>query len=260
MKKILLEKSELVWHITIKNESRCNAIDNSMIDDFSEILNDLESHPEVRVLTLQSSGDRFFSSGADIKDWSKLSSIEMGRSWIRKGIRLLDHLESLDQVTISVINGNAFGGGLELALATDLRIASEEAKFGFPEVGIGAIQGWYGIPRSVNAIGTAKAKKLALTGDPIDAQTAEDWGIVSDVAKKEELLNLLDHYIHKAIEKSPVAIAACKQLFKHSTSNSSIQDIHELAATACRYSEDGEEGISAFFEKRKPDFPGRKKT
>jgi hypothetical protein len=173
--RILAERDGTILTLTLNRPDKLNAIDGGMLDAFGEALGEIERDREVRAVILTGAG-RAFSAGADIKEWTALTPLEFGRSWGRRGHAVFDRLAALPPPVIAAINGIAFGGGLELALCADMRIASAQARLGLPEVTIAALPGWGGTQRLPRPIGAGRAKHMILTGQPIDAARAEILG------------------------------------------------------------------------------------
>ena len=163
---------------------------------------------------------------------------------------MFTRLARLDAVVICELNGDALGGGLELALAADLRIAVEGIRLGFPETGIGAIPGWLGCARQPQVAGPARARQMILTAKLIDARKAEAWGLVNEVVPRADLKARCEALAQAIAQRSPVALSAAKRILDAE----SQEAIHELAATACMASADAAEGMRAFREERAPHF------
>ena len=178
--RILLEREGPIVTLTLNRPDKLNAIDGAMLDALDQVLSELEADVQSRAVILTGAG-RAFSAGADIKEWTALAPREFGPGWGMRGHRLLERLAGLRPPVIAALNGIAFGGGLELALCADLRIAAAEARLGLPEVTIAAIPGWGGTQRLPRLIGPGRAKHMILTGQPIEAARAEAWGLVTEV-------------------------------------------------------------------------------
>ena len=225
-----------------------------MRDRLAELAGDAECH----ALVLTGSGDRAFIAGADIKAMSEMS-VDDALEWGRLGHECGRLLETMPKPTIAAVNGFALGGGCEMALACDLRYASERAKFGQPEVNIGIIPGWGGTQRLARVCGLGFAKDLILTGRMVDAAEAERRGLVSAVFPADELLGRTLEVARSLAAKSPLVLAAAKR-----ATNRALQGDHgaQLEAEADEFgglfsSEDQKEGMSAFVEKLEPRFTGR---
>src|SRR3712207_2322392 len=173
--------------VTLNRPEKLNALDPTMLARLDAILTELDHDRVARVVLLTGAGDRAFCVGADVDAWAGLEPLDMWRTWVREGHRVFDRLATLRQPTIAVVNGYAFGGGLELALAADLRLAATEAELAMPEVNLGTLPGWAGTRRLPALVGVARAKQLIFTGARIDAATAERWGFVNEVVPRASL-------------------------------------------------------------------------
>lgn len=199
---------------------------------------------------------RFFSTGGDIAAWGALTPHQMAREWILPGIQVLAALAALPIPSIAVVSGHAIGGGLELAMAADLRIAHRDAKFSLPEVGLGMIAGWGGVRRLAELIGVARARHMTILGSPLTAAQALEWGLVTAVAEDDTDLNAqLDAWLAKLCANSPSATALTKGIL--ATLHTDFREHHAAAAAEAAGADDCREGVRAFLEKRKPVFPNR---
>jgi enoyl-CoA hydratase/carnithine racemase len=176
----------------------------------------------------------------------------MWRKWIRDGHRALERLAHLRQPTIAAINGYAFGGGLELALAADIRIAADSAAFALPETKIGTLPGWAGTKRLPEAIGLARAKQMIFSGSRIDAATAERWGLVNEVIALEGLMDRCRSLASEIAGNAPVSVQLAKAIISGDEAAAEA-----FAGALAAGTEDGREGIVAFREKRSPRFTGQ---
>jgi enoyl-CoA hydratase len=249
-----LDLASGVATLTLRNPARRNALSWEMLRELDEALARVEAAPEVRVVLLAGEGDRVFSAGGDIRDWGACSPDRMGREWIREGNRVFRRLAELDAVVICLLEGDALGGGLELALAADMRLAAEGVRLGCPEVGIGAVPGWLGCARLQALVGPGRARQLILTGVPVDAALAERWGLVNEVWPREALRGRADEIARVILSRSPIAVSTAKRLLNLGLDLDRFAPAYELAATACRASADAEEGLAAFAAKRPPDW------
>jgi enoyl-CoA hydratase/carnithine racemase len=209
----------------------------------------------VRVLVIASANARLFCAGADIKAFTAMDDAS-GRAYITGTHELLRAFERSSIVTIAAVNGLALGGGCELAMACDLRIASASARFGQPEIKLGIIPGFGGTQRLARLVGPAKALELNLVGEPIRAQEAEALGLANRVVPDEQLLDAALALAETLAAQAPLAVAAIKQVSGDANLDAGIAA--EQAAFADVFaSADAREGIAAFLEKRSPDFQGR---
>jgi enoyl-CoA hydratase/carnithine racemase len=201
-------------------------------------------------------GDRAFCVGADITSWSTLEPSEMWRRWVRDGHRVFDALARLRQPVIAALNGFTLGGGLELALAADLRIAAEGIELGAPEVKIGTVPGWAGTARLPSLIGAARAKQLIFTGARINAGTAERWGLVNEVVPRDELTPRVREIAADIAANAPIAVQIAKQIIDAGQGASTAATLEALGGGLAATTADGKEGVASFREKRQPDFTG----
>lgn len=248
---VLLAIDGPVATITLNRAHKRNAIGPDMLADFDAILSDIEASDAVRVVVVTAAGDRAFCAGADINAWSEYSPIDMWRRWIPAGQRVLDRLESLRQPSIAAINGYAFGGGLELAIACDLRIAADHATFAAPEVGIATVPGWGATGRLAAIAGPARAKQLILTGEQIDAQTAATWGLVGEVVPAAELAERARALAMRVAGQAPIAVQVAKQLIDGQRPRPVIA-LEALGGGLTAFTDDAGEGRAAFHERRRP--------
>ncbi|WP_120633588.1 enoyl-CoA hydratase/isomerase family protein [Ruegeria sp. EL01] len=252
---VTLDRADGVGHLTLNFPAKANTLTMQVLAALEDKLSLLEADRSIRLVLLQGAGDRFFCAGGAFDDWGQMSAPDMGRTFIRTTNRVIDRIEMLDSLTVAWLNGDAIGGGLELALATDMRIAHSHARLYLPELSIGAVPGMRGIQRLSALIGQGRAKDMVLTGKRLDAQTALDWGLVSAI---EDDLSAVQHDLIKTIAKqSGTAMMAAKQMFRAlGDGPSGAHAVHEIAGTASRFSDDGREGLAALMQKRKPDFGG----
>jgi enoyl-CoA hydratase len=252
---VLLAVDGPVATVTLNRAEKRNAIAPAMLADLDAILSEVEASDAIRVLVVTGAGDRAFCAGADITAWSELAPIDMWRRWIPAGQRVLDHLESLRQPTIAAINGFAFGGGLELALACDLRIAADHATFAAPEVGIATVPGWGATGRLTAMVGPARAKQLILTGEPIDAQIAAAWGLIGEVVPAADLTNRAGVLATRIAEQAPIAVQVAKQLIDGQRPRPAVA-LEALGGGLTAFTTDAQEGRAAFRQRRPPTFGG----
>lgn len=257
-KYIIYEKNEGVATITLNRPEALNAFSKEVVEEILHALEDVKTDEAVRVVVLTGAGEKAFSAGADIKAMVGMTALK-ARELSLIGERLCVGLENLEKPVIAAINGYALGGGLEVAMSCDLRIASENAKMGQTEINIGLIPGWGGTQRLTRLVGMTKAKELVFTGRIIDAKTAEQIGIVNMVVPADKFRETVSQFAKDLASKAPVALKVAKALINKGS------DIGLESALALERegfgvvgsSEDLKEGVSAFTEKRKPVFKGR---
>ena len=251
---IHVELAEQIATVTLSRPHKLNAINPEMMASLAESIADLNSNVNIRAVIITGAGDRAFSAGADIKAWAALEPVGMWRHWIPNGSRVLKQLALLPQPVIAAVNGVALGGGMELALACDLRIASETAIFAMPEVSIGTVPGWGGTYRLPEIVGPARAKSMILTGQRIDAGTALDWGLITEVAPANKLEARARELAEKIAANAPLAVTMAKQLIDN---KGAPEHMEAMAGALGAYSEDGKEGVLSFKEKRAPRYKGK---
>ncbi len=257
-KYLIYEKAEGIAIITINRPEARNAVNKEIMVEALEALEDIKSDEGVRVVILTGAGEKAFSSGADIKAIREMSPPQ-AKEFSKIGQKLCSSLQNLEKPVIAAINGYALGGGLELAMACDLRIASEDARIGQTETNIGLIPGWGGTQMLPRLIGVTKAKELIFTGKIIDAKTAEQLGLVNMVVQSSKLKESARQLAVELASRAPVAIKVAKALINKGAEASldAALALETEGFGVVASSEDLKEGISAYTEKRKPTFEGR---
>jgi len=238
--------------VTLDRPEKLNALDPEMLTALEDAVTQAENSRQVRVIVLAAAGEKAFCVGADILAWTALSPLEMWSEWVRRGHRIFERLEHARQPVVCAIQGFAYGGGLEVALACDLRIATDSARFAMPEVKLGTIPGWGGTDRLPRLIGSARAKQMIFTGEPIAADVAERWGLVNEVVPAASLSDRVTELAEKIATNAPIAVQTAKQLI---TSRASAT-LESLAGAVNAFSDDAKEGLAAYREKRPPKFEG----
>ena len=254
---ILLERRGGVAFIRFNRPDKLNAMNSKMKDEIIAVLNELEENDAVRVVVFTGQGDKAFVAGADINEFKDRTALEQ---WdLYQQPFLYDALDRFPKPLIAMINGYCLGGGCELILACDIRIASEKAQIGQPEINIGIIPGGGGSQRLPRLVGYGKAMQLILTGDRISAQEAHRIGLVDEVVPHDQLESKTFEIATKIAEKSPIAVRFAKEAVKASLRmplNEGLryeQSLFSLIFTT----EDKDEGVRAFLEKRLPKFTGK---
>ena len=251
---LLTSLDDHIFTITINRPEKLNAINERLMSELSAAVDEVYSNNEIRSAIITGAGAKAFVAGADISEFLGLS-IEEGTAKAQKGQDTFKKIEDCPKPIIAAINGFALGGGLELAMACHFRIASENAKFGQPEVNLGLIPGYGGTQRLVQLVGKGRAIELMITGSMIDAQTALQIGLVNYVVPVEELLAKAQSILDLVNSKAPIAVAKCIKAANavfDETKNGYKEEI--IAFGACFGTEDMKEGTAAFLEKRKPEF------
>ncbi len=254
---ILIEKRGKVAVITINRPEKLNALGAKVHVEGIAALDDLRNDNEVRVVVITGSGEKAFVAGADIGEFAGKSAAEQRD--IMNAPSLFNSIDSFPKPVIAMVNGFCLGGGCELALACDLRTASEKARFSQPEINLGIMPGGGGTQRLSRIIGEGRSMEMILTGDMIDAKTAYDFGLVNHVHSPDELEAKTMELAEKIAEKAPIALQMCKEAVKFASRSNLDEGLRrevDLFAI-CFSTEDKEEGVSAFLEKRKPNFKGK---
>jgi enoyl-CoA hydratase len=255
---ILVEQNDHVQTITINRPNQLNALNKQTISELHEALKNANNDTKTGVIILTGSGDKAFVAGADIKEFASFS-VEEGKKLAAEGQNLLfSFIENMTTPVIAAINGFALGGGLELAMASHIRIASANAKMGLPETSLGVIPGYGGTQRLTQLVGRGKANEMIFTAGMIDANDAMKWGLVNHVCEQVELLDLANEIAAKILKNSGTAIASAirsvNSFYQDGGQTGFDTEIKEFGA--CFGTADFTEGTTAFIEKRKPKFRG----
>lgn len=255
---LLTDLENGILTITINRPDKLNALNKIVIEELSAVIDELNSNPAAKSAIITGAGAKSFVAGADISEFASLD-LEGGKALSRRGQDMVfTKIENSHKPIIAAVNGFALGGGCELAMSCHFRIASDNARFGQPEVNLGLIPGYGGTQRLVQLIGKGRAMELLMTGNMIDAGTALQYGLVNYVVPQAELLSKAISVLELINTKAPLAIAACIKTANavfDSTQNGfdlEINSFGELFDTA-----DAKEGAAAFIEKRKANFTGK---
>ena len=244
--RILVHRDGPVLTLELSNPGKSNALDWGMLSALDEQVAAVGNDDTVRVVVLRGTADAAFSSGADIREWSALSPQQFAQQWIAQGNEVFRRFERLRCPSVAVIEGLCFGGGLELALCCDLRLATTRARLRFPEVAIGAIPGWEGGHRLQRIAGRARALEAVLLSREIDPATALRWGVANAVCEPRDLAGELRAWTTRLSQVSPRAAALAKALL---LDEENPAESYPRAALAVRSSPDAEVGINAFLAK-----------
>jgi enoyl-CoA hydratase len=254
---VLWEKRDNFAVITL-NRPPMNPLNSEAFQELGEILSGIESDPTLKAVIFNASGGKAFCTGIDIAEIKDFSSLQMYEFCLQSRSSL-NKIENLNKPTIAVISGLALGGGCELALTCDFRLAGENARFGQPEINLGIIPGGGGSQRLPRLIGLARAKEMLLLGDMIDAGTALEYGLVNEVFPEAELMAEAEKLAQKLASKAPVAMQVLKKTINMGQ-NLDLPSATQFEIESFMLSfntEDRREGIDALLEKRRPDFKGR---
>jgi enoyl-CoA hydratase len=253
---ILIKEEQEIGFIIINRPELRNALNLETLTELENALDHWRSRSDIKVIIFTGAGEKSFAAGADIGQLNKRTMIEALQPNMTATYR---KIEEYEKPTIAAINGYALGGGLELALACDIRVASLNAKVGLPEVGLAIMPGAGGTQRLSRIIGKGKAMELILTGDVISAEEAERFCLVSKAVPQEDLMDVAKEYAHKLIKKGPLALRLAKAVVNRGADieMETALFLEKLAQTILIGSEDKREGTEAFLEKRTPQFEGR---
>lgn len=256
---ISFEREDLIALITIRRESVRNALDQATIGEIRAALRVFEDDPSLRVAIITGAGERAFAAGADVNELRTQPNATAARQLSEHSHSVGLEIARMHKIVIAAINGYALGGGLELAMSCDIRLAADNARLGQPEINLGIIPGWGGTQRLPRLVGPGMAKLLNLTGEMISADEARRIGLVERVYPAAELLDAARTLAQQIATKAPLAVAAIKQAVN--------QGMEMPLAEACMYeaalfgdivvTDDAREGCNAFLEKRRPVWKGR---
>ncbi|MCH5600335.1 enoyl-CoA hydratase/isomerase family protein [Niabella ginsengisoli] len=251
---ILFDVNDNIAVITINRPDKLNALNNAVFDELDQAIDEIISRPEIKSAIITGSGDKAFVAGADISELRNLDA-KNGEILAQRGQKVFDNIESSPKIIIAAINGFALGGGCELAMACHFRVASDNAKFGQPEVNLGLLPGYGGTQRLTQLVGKGRSIELLATGDMIDAITAFNYGLVNHVVTRNELLPKAKSILAVINTKAPLAVAACINASQYAYTNDGTGFAMEAASFGkLLETNDSKEGIEAFLEKRKPIF------
>ena len=248
-----------VAELTLDRPQKLHALNVDMLNAMAEHVREVDRNHEIRVLVINSTGDRSFCCGADIIEWSAMSPVEMWRTWIKTGSGLMNSIRALAIPVIASMNGLALGGGLELALAADIRIATTATRVGMPEAKLGIIPGWGGTQVLKQVIGPSRTKQLIFTGEIISAAKAESWGLLNEVVEANEIEQRTASMAAAIAANAPIAVQATKALVDAESGRHDGPHLEGIAGALTQFTEDAAAGVEAFRNKQRtnPAFHGR---
>lgn len=250
-----LENNILI--ITINRPDKLNALNQQVMSDLNNVMDEVYNNPEIKSVIITGAGPKSFVAGADISEFVG-SSIEQGKALAKRGQDIFFKIENAAKPIVACVNGFALGGGCELAMSCHFRIASENSKFGQPEVNLGLIPGYGGTQRLTQLIGKGRALELLMSGNMIDAATALQYGLVNYVLPQDQLLQKAKDILNIINSKAPIAVASCitaANAVCNETKNGFDVEVNEFGK--CFITDDMKEGTAAFLEKRKAIFKGK---
>ena len=254
MSQVSLKITDGTALLRLENAAKMNAFTLPMLDDLEGHLKAIERDNTIRAVIVTGEGDRAFCTGADINAWGGLTPADFARHWVRDGHRIFDRLANLSKPTIAALNGHAFGGGLELAAACDLRVMTPRATIALPEARVGIVPGWSGTQRLARLMPEPALKEMALFGRRIGAERAVSLGFAAAVA--DDALALAHQIAAEAAALSPRATEIAKSMIHAAAGEAPAAAIEALGSAAIAATDDRAEGVAAFQQKRKPDFKG----
>jgi enoyl-CoA hydratase len=255
---LLYEKRNGIGYVSINRPEKLNALNQKVMAELTGCFENIQADQEVRAVILTGAGEKSFVAGADVSELAVQEPVE-GQETSARGQRTLDLIENLGKPVIAAVNGYALGGGCELAMACTLRIASENARFGQPEVKLGIIPGYAGTQRLPRLVGKGRAMELILTGEPISAQEAYRIGLVNQVVASKDLMAAAETAARKIMTNGPLAVKLSMEAVNRGMEMTK-EEGQFLEATLfglCCTTTDMKEGTRAFLEKRPPTFVGK---
>ena len=241
--------------ITLSRPEKRNALDLAMLKALAAACDEVEANSAVRAAILTGEG-KAFCAGGDIKSWSAMEANEFGHAWVRYGHRVFDRLATVRVPVIAALNGHAFGGGLELAGAADIRIAEQQIRIGLPETSLGMIPGWSGTQRLVKRFGAQIVRRMVLGGEMFSADEACALGLVDAVAPTGGALEAAKVYAARVAQRGPAALEVAKLMLASASGEDNGSAVEALGAILVAKTPDLKEGVAAFGEKRPANFKG----
>jgi enoyl-CoA hydratase/carnithine racemase len=255
---LLFEKRDGIGYVTVNRPEKLNALNQKVMAELRSCFEAIQKDDQVKAVILTGAGEKAFVAGADINELAVQTPIE-GKETSRAGQQILDSIENLGKPVIAAVNGYTFGGGCELAMACTLRIASENARFGQPEVKLGLIPGYAGTQRLSRLVGKGRALEIILSGEPVTAQEAYRIGLVNQVVPAKDLMAAAEGLARKIMANGPVAVKLALEAVNHGMEMTQREgeDLEATLFGLCCTTSDMKEGTRAFLEKRPAKFNGK---
>lgn len=254
-KTLLTSLEHGIFIVMVNRPDKMNALNKDVMSDLDAVVSEIENDPGIKAVIITGAGQKAFVAGADISEFVGLSN-EQGKALAKKGQDIFFRIENCTKPIVAAVNGFALGGGCELAMACHFRVASDNAKFGQPEVNLGLVPGYGGTQRLVQLIGKGRALELLMTGNMIEASIALEYGLVNHVVPQDDLLSKAKMILEQIIAKAPLAIGKCITAANAVFSNENGYEVELKSFGECCNTNDMKEGAAAFLEKRKPHFKG----
>lgn len=251
-----IERAGDVCIVTLNREAKLNTLTPAMLKELEAHARAIDADRDIRVVILTGAGSRAFCVGADITQWAALEPLDMWRQWVKRGHQVFDQWARLRQPVIAAINGHAFGGGLELAISADIRIATTGAQYALPEASIATCPGWSGSQRMVRLIGGSQTKYLAISGQRLSATQALQAGLVHEVVEADALMTRAEALAAEMATKAPISLQLTKQLVNAATGEDKDAVLEAMAGALAASTQDAKEGIASFKEKRQAAYIG----
>ena len=240
--------------ITIDNPTKANSMSMDMLWDLYDIMGHIAGDDTIKAVVINGVGEKYFSAGANVKQWGQLSPQDMGLQWVTDGQRIYKAVRDCNKPVIAVLNGHALGGGFELALMADYRLAVDTATVALPEPMVGTLPGWLAAEQLATMTSIAVTKSLVLFGNKLSATDAKNHGIINEVCSPNALDVTLQALLDKVMTRSTYITTLGKRLVHGAYGINRVETLHELATICAKASTAGEEGVQAFVEKRPPQF------
>ena len=255
---LLTELREGVLTVTVNRPDKLNALNRKVLAELDSVMDEVHSNPDVRAVIVTGAGEKAFVAGADISEFLSVGSAADASGLAKRGQDVFFRIERCPKPVVAAVNGFALGGGCELAMSCHFRLASENARFGQPEVNLGLIPGYGGTQRLTQLVGRGRALEIMMSGNMVDAAEALRIGLVNRVTPREGLMEACRAILSAILSKSPVAVGkvvAAVNACMEGNADGYAEEIRLFGE--CFGTEDMKEGVGAFLEKRKPEFPGR---